>query len=239
MPGETSIEWTEKTWNPVTGCTKVSPGCDNCYAERITKRFGKDFTQITLHPERLDVPRKWRIPTVIFVNSMSDLFHPQVPFSFVESVFDVARDCPQHIFQILTKRPSRMKHFSAEWPSNVWAGTSIENHDYKWRTDQLRFVNANIRFLSIEPLIGPIGTLDLNGIHWVIVGGESGPRHRAIEEEWVVDVKNQCDNAGVAFFFKQWGGRTSKANGRTLLGQTWDAMPEIAGNKHTPSRLAV
>ncbi len=238
MPSNTSIEWTEKTWNPVTGCTKVSPGCDNCYAERITRRFGGDFERIQLHPDRLDAPKKWRKPATVFVNSMSDLFHPLVPFEFVEDVFRIMEQCPQHTFQILTKRPSRMKHFAAGWPGNVWAGTSIESAEYRWRTDQLRQVGASVRFLSVEPLLGPVGNINLDGIDWVIVGGESGPGHRPIQEEWILDIKSQCDRADVSFFFKQWGGRTSKANGRSLLGRTWDDMPHPTQDLDVPLVLA-
>jgi len=228
LPGITTIEWTDRTWNPVTGCTKVSPGCDNCYAERITKRFGRDFTVVTCHPDRLSLPGKWKEPSRIFVNSMSDLFHPDVPWPFVDDVFEVMRLADHHIFQILTKRPSRMKHLSGEWPANVWAGTSVENADYKWRADQLRRVPAAVRFLSVEPLIAPMGELDLSGIDWVIVGGESGPGHRPIHESWVTDIRDRCLEANVAFFFKQWGGHTSKAGGRTLQGKTWNEMPLAA-----------
>jgi protein gp37 len=204
----------------------VSPGCDNCYAERIATRFKKDFSKVELHPERLKIPISWKSPSRIFVNSVSDLFHPEVPFEFVQQVFDIASACERHIFQVLTKRPSRMKHFNGVWPQNVWAGTSIENAEYKWRIDQLRLVPASIRFLSIEPLIGPVGKLDLDGIDWVIVGGESGPGHRPLSEDWVTEIKLQCDAGGVAFFFKQWGGHTSKAGGRELDGRVWNAMPE-------------
>ena len=228
MPGQSAIEWTEKTWNPVTGCTKVSAGCDNCYAERITARFGGDFSKVILHPERLEVPLKWKKPSLIFVNSMSDLFHPEIPFTFVESVFKVMREAEQHTFQILTKRPSRMKHFPGHWPPNVWAGTSIENAEYRWRADQLRMVPAGTKFLSIEPLIGPVGPLNLSSIDWVIVGGESGYNHREIEIGWVRDIRDQCLDANVAFFFKQWGGRSPKAGGRTLDGRLWDELPKVA-----------
>ncbi|MDA1278833.1 MAG: phage Gp37/Gp68 family protein [Chloroflexi bacterium] len=226
MAGKTSIEWTEKTWNPVTGCTKVSAGCDNCYAERITRRFGGDFTKVILHPERLDAPVRWKNPTTVFVNSMSDLFHSgAVPFDYVDRVFDVMEKCPQHTFQILTKRPSRMKHFPREWPRNVWAGTSVESTETAWRIDQLRQVDSHVRFLSLEPLLGALPNLDLNGIGWVIVGGESGPGHREIREEWVLEIKSQCIDAGVPFFFKQWGGIRPKTGGRELAGRLWSQMP--------------
>lgn len=229
MPGKTAIEWTNRTWNPVTGCTKVSAGCENCYAERITNRFGNNFAEITLHEDRLQLPRRWRQPSYIFVNSMSDLFHPSVDFSFVDRVFDVMRDCPQHVFQILTKRPSRMKHYAGEWPDNVWAGTSIESAEYVWRADQLRQVSSGIRFLSIEPLIAPTGHLNLTGIHWVIVGGESGPGYRRMQEDWAKDIRDQCVAAEIPFFFKQWGGHTSKAGGRTLEGELWSQFPAPSG----------
>lgn len=226
MPGFTTIEWTDRSWNPVTGCTKVSAGCDHCYAERITKRFARDFTEITCHPDRLELPLRWKDPSRIFVNSMSDLFHPHVSWEFVKQVFDVMERARWHTFQILTKRPSRMKHYPGRWPDNVWAGTSIEEARYRWRADQLRNVPASTRFLSIEPLIAPVGTLDLTGIQWVIVGGESGPHHRPIEQDWVTEIRDQCAQAEVAFFFKQWGGRTSKAGGRTLEGREWSEMPQ-------------
>ncbi len=225
MPGTTAIEWTNKTWNPVTGCTKVSPGCDHCYAERLTNRFGRDFTQVSLHPNRLDAPLHWREPSYIFVNSMSDLFHPRVPYTFVDQVFAVIRQCPQHTFQILTKRPSRMRRYPGLWPANAWAGISIESQDYAWRADILRKVPAAVRFLSIEPLIGPIASLDLQGIHWVIVGGESGPGHRPLDINWVRTLRDQSVSEHVAFFFKQWGGLTPKSGGRELDGRTWDEMP--------------
>jgi len=226
VSGKTSIEWTEKTWNPVTGCTKVSTGCKHCYAETITKRFGGDFSQVILHPDRLDAPRKWKNPTTVFVNSMSDLFHSEaVPFEFVDQIFKVMEECSRHTFQILTKRPGRMRHYPRVWPRNVWAGTSVENSETVWRIDQLRQVDASIRFLSLEPLLGPLPNLDLSGIGWVIVGGESGPGFRPIEEEWVLEIKTQCTEEGVPFFFKQWGGIRPKSGGRMLEGVLWNEMP--------------
>ncbi len=225
MPGTTRIEWTNKTWNPVTGCTKVSPGCDHCYAERLSNRFGRDFTQVTRHPNRLDAPLHWREPSYIFVNSMSDLFHPHVPFAFVDQVFDIIRQCPQHTFQILTKRPSRMWRYPGQWPTNAWAGVSIESQEYAWRADTLRRVPTAVRFLSVEPLVAPITTLNLQGIHWVIVGGESGPGHRPMDINWVRALRDQCVQEHVSFFFKQWGGLTPKSGGRELDGRTWDEMP--------------
>ena len=226
MPGDTPIEWTNKSWNPVTGCTKVSPGCDHCYAERLTERFGHDFSKVTLHPNRLDAPLHWKRPSYIFVNSMSDLFHSEkVPYSFVDQVFDVIRGCPQHIFQILTKRPQRMKHYPGIWPSNAWAGVSIESDTYTWRADVLRKVRAPIRFLSLEPLLGPLESLNLEDIQWVIVGGESGPGHRPMDLEWVLDIRDKCLAQNIPFFFKQWGGLTPKAGGRLLDETTWNQMP--------------
>lgn len=244
MAGRTGIEWTEVTWNPVTGCDRVSPGCDNCYALTLSKRLkamgspryqndgdprtsGPGFG-VTCHEDLIDLPRSWRKPRLVFVNSMSDLFHPEVPDDFIAQVFDTMKACEQHTFQILTKRPQRLATIAEQlpWPANIWMGVSVENASYRFRIDHLRRVPAKVRFLSIEPLIGEVGDLDLAGIHWVIVGGESGPRARPVEEEWVTDIRDQCVDAGVAFFFKQWGGRTPKAGGRELEGALWDEMPE-------------
>lgn len=227
----TAIEWTDKTWNPTTGCNKVSPGCKHCYAEVLTKRFRNHFTngfEFTLHPERLNEPRRWRKPSRVFVNSMSDLFHERMPLSFLKEIFKVMEECPKHVFQILTKRHERVLDLALEldWPDNVWMGVSVENQSYAHRVDYLRQVPAAVRFLSCEPLLGPLN-LDLEGIHWVIVGGESGIGHRPIEARWVREIREQSHGAGAAFFFKQWGGRTPKAGGRTLDGRTWDAMPDI------------
>lgn len=227
----TAIEWTDKTWNPTTGCNKVSPGCKHCYAEAITKRFRQHFPngfEFTLHPERLEEPRHWRKPSLVFVNSMSDLFHERMPFGFLEKIFEVMRECPQHVFQVLTKRHERLVELAPqlEWPENIWMGVSVENQDYAHRVECLKQVPAVVRFLSCEPLLGPL-ELDLEGIHWVIVGGESGPGHRPIEEEWVRDIRRQTQNSGTAFFFKQWGGIRPKAGGRELDGQTWDEMPDV------------
>lgn len=226
----TSIEWTDKTWNPTTGCNKVSPGCTHCYAEALTKRFPKNFPNgfaLTLHPERLQDPLRWRKPSRIFVNSMSDLFHEQVPVSFLQDVFNVFRQTPWHTYQILTKRHERLLElaFQLDWPENVWMGVSVENQDYIHRVDYLRQIPATVRFLSCEPLLGSL-QLDLTGINWIIVGGESGHKHRSIEAEWVRDILNQAKASSVAFFFKQWGGLHSKAAGRLLDGQIWDEMPE-------------
>jgi protein gp37 len=227
----TAIEWTDKTWNPTTGCNKVSPGCKHCYAETLTKRFHRQFPngfEFTLHPERLKEPRRWRKPSRVFVNSMSDLFHEQMPLPFLKTVFEVMEECPRHVFQILTKRHERLVELAPElnWPENVWVGVSVENQDYTHRVDYLRRVPATARFLSCEPLLGPLD-LDLRGIHWVIVGGESGPGHRKMEAKWVRDIRDQARASGVAFFFKQWGGRHPKARGRTLDGRAWDEMPEV------------
>lgn len=232
----TSIEWTDKTWNPTVGCSKVSPGCKHCYAEALTKRFHQHFPsgfEFTLHRERLDEPRRWRKPSRVFVNSMSDLFHEQMPLSFLQEVFRVMEECPQHVFQILTKRHERMLELTPEleWPENVWVGVSVENQDYAHRVDYLRQIPAAVRFLSCEPLIGHL-SLDLEDIHWVIVGGESGPKHRPIEASWVRDIRSQTHAAGAAFFFKQWGGIRPKVGGRELDGRTYDEMPD-AYSAHT------
>lgn len=226
----TGIEWTDKTWNPTTGCTKVSPGCKHCYAETITKRFRQHFPdgfRFTLHPERLDEPRRWRKPSRIFVNSMSDLFHEQMPISFLKKIFRVMQETPHHIYQILTKRHERLVELAPllEWPDNVWIGVSVESQRYVHRVDYLRRVPAKVRFLSCEPLLGPL-ELNLEGIQWVIVGGESGRGHRPIDAEWVRSIRDQTQAAGAAFFFKQWGGLSSKAGGRLLDGRTWDEMPD-------------
>lgn len=238
MAQDTSIEWTDATWNPVTGCTKISPGCDNCYAERFSERFrgvrGNAFEQgfdLTLRPERLQQPLGWRQPKMIFVNSMSDLFHKDVPDSFISKVFDTMESADWHNFQLLTKRSSLMRDFlrrrygNGRGPLHIWCGVSVEDGARKSRVQHLRDAPAGTRFLSIEPLIGSIGSLDLNGIDWVIVGGESGPRARPMDPEWVREVRDQCQEAGVAFFFKQWGGFRPKSGGRTLDGREWSEFP--------------
>jgi protein gp37 len=226
----TGIEWTDRTWNPSTGCNKVSPGCIHCYAEAITKRFPKNFPQgfeLTLHPERLQEPKRWRTPSRIFVNSMSDLFHEEVPVSFLKEVFEVIRETPWHVYQILTKRHEHLVKIAEQldWPENIWMGVSVENQQYVHRVDYLRNVPAHVRFLSCEPLLSSL-QLDLREIHWVIVGGESGLKNRPMEIEWAQSIHEQCQAAGVAFFFKQVGGRTPKAGGRLLSGQIWDEMPK-------------
>ncbi|HLW67366.1 MAG TPA: phage Gp37/Gp68 family protein [Gemmataceae bacterium] len=231
----TSIEWTEATWNPLTGCTKISPGCTHCYAERMALRlramgqanYANGF-DLTLHKHMLEVPLRWKKPRFIFVNSMSDLFHRDVPEEFIFRVFDVMRRASQHTFQVLTKRSDRLAELSAriDWPENVWMGVSVENADYSFRIDHLRQTGAKVRFLSVEPLLGSIPNLDLQGIDWVIVGGESGPGARPMQAEWVRDIRDQCRRAGVAFFFKQWGGVNKARTGRELDGRTWDEMPK-------------
>jgi protein gp37 len=226
----TGIEWTDRTWNPTTGCNKVSPGCTHCYAEALTKRFHQNFKNgfdLTLHPERLKEPLHWRKPSRIFVNSMSDLFHEKVPLSFLKEVFEVIRETPWHVYQILTKRPERLVELAPEldWHENIWIGVSVETQDYVHRVDYLRKVPAKVRFLSCEPLLGHL-QLDLTDIHWVIVGGESGNRCRPMKLEWAQSIRHQCKAANVAFFFKQWGGRTPKAGGRLLDGSIWDEMPQ-------------
>lgn len=236
----TAIEWTDKTWNPTTGCNKVSPGCKHCYAETITKRFHQHFPNgfdFTLHPERLGEPKKWRKPSRVFVNSMSDLFHERMPLDFLQDIFRVMEESPRHVFQILTKRHERMLELAPElvWPENVWMGVSVENQDYVHRVDRLREVPAAVRFLSCEPLLGPLN-LDLEGVHWVIVGGESGKGHRPIEAGWVRDIRDQAQASGVAFFFKQWGGIHPKAGGRELDGRSYDEMP---GSGRVPAERTV
>lgn len=228
----TGIEWTDKTWNPATGCTKISPGCAHCYAEEITRRFKSTFPEgfrFTLHPTRLEQPRRWRTPSRIFVNSMSDLFHEAMPLTYLRQIFAVMEACPQHVFQILTKRGERLAELAPllPWPDNVWIGVSVETQKYVGRIDQLRTVPARVRFLSCEPLLGPL-ILDLDGVHWVITGGESGRGHRPIEADWVRAIRDQCQDAQVAFFHKQWGGARPKTNGRLLDGQLYSGMPDTA-----------
>ena len=222
------------TWNPVTGCTKVSQGCKNCYAERMTKRLtamGSDRYRngfrVTLHPDSLDAPRKWKQGRVVFVNSMSDLFHDDIPLAYIQRVFNTMRDCPHHTFQVLTKRSERLVELAPNlhWPENVWMGVSVEDSHVVHRIHHLQSVPAGVRFLSLEPLIGPLNDISLQGIHWVIVGGESGPRARPMKKEWVNSILRQCRSARVPFFFKQWGGVRKDLTGRTLNGKTYDEMP--------------
>jgi protein gp37 len=236
---QTNIEWTESTWNPITGCTKVSAGCFNCYAERMslrlkamgTTKYKKGF-ELVIHEECLLEPYEWRKPKIIFVNSMSDLFHEDIHFDFINRVFKVMNENPQHIFQILTKRSERLLEYnsSLNWTSNIWMGVSIENDQVKNRIDNLSKTNAAIKFLSCEPLLGDLGEINLEAINWVIVGGESGPKARPIEEDWVLKIFSQCKNLNIPFFFKQWGGVNKKKNGKQLQGQVYNEMPEIISN---------
>ncbi len=233
----TSIEWAESSWNPVTGCSKVSEGCKNCYAERFAKRLhamgNRNYSngfKVTLHPHMLEVPLRWKRSQMVFVNSMSDLFHRKVPFTYIEKVFAVMREAKQHYFQVLTKRSERLLELSPKlnWPDNTWMGVSVENADNIFRIDHLRQTGASVKFLSCEPLLGPLPRLKLKGIGWVIVGGESGPGARLMRKEWVLDIRDQCFKAQVPFFFKQWGGTNKKKSGRILDGRTWDEVPALA-----------
>lgn len=237
MARRSAIEWTESTWNPVTGCSKVSPGCQHCYAERMAKRlrlmglpqYERGF-EVTLHEDALRLPLEWKTPQRIFVNSMSDLFHELVPEEFIARVFAVMEEAGRHQFQVLTKRARRLSELAPRlpWPKNVWMGVSVESAAYVERIDHLRAAGAAVKFLSLEPLLGPLPNLDLAGIDWVIVGGESGPKAREMKREWVVEIRRRCEDAGVPFFFKQWGGVRRKEAGRLLDGRTWDGMPSCA-----------
>lgn len=237
MATKSSIEWTESTWNPVTGCSKISPGCKHCYAERMAKRlhamgqpsYANGF-EVTLQRHVLETPLRWKRPQVIFVNSMSDLFHDDVPDSYILEVFDVMNRANQHQYQVLTKRPERLLKLDAKlkWAPNIWMGVSVETAKYMPRIDLLRNTSAHVKFLSLEPLLGPLVPLKLDGIHWAIVGGESGPGARPMEEKWVLDIRDQCLRDDVPFFFKQWGGVQKKRTGRTLEGRLWDEMPVAA-----------
>ncbi|RAJ44775.1 protein gp37 [Kitasatospora sp. SolWspMP-SS2h] len=244
MSDRSSIEWTEATWNPTTGCDRVSAGCDNCYALVLARRLkamgaakyqadgdprtsGPGFG-LTVHRDALEVPRRWRSSRMVFVNSMSDLFHAKVPLSFVRDVFAVIAETPQHTYQMLTKRSVRLRRVAErlDWPANLWMGVSVEDAGHLGRVNDLREVPAAVRFLSLEPLLGPLPGLELDGIGWVIAGGESGPGHRPMDPRWVLEIRDACAAADVPFFFKQWGGRNPKAGGRDLQGRTWDDMPE-------------
>ncbi len=236
MPTRSNIEWTEMTWNPVTGCTKISQGCKHCYAERMAKRLeamGSDRYrngfEVTLHPDLLDVPHGWRQPRVVFVNSMSDLFHDDISLAYIQRVFTTMRDCPHHTFQVLTKRSERLADLAPQlpWSGNVWMGVSVEDARVLGRVHDLQRVPAAVRFLSLEPLIGPLDALPLDGIHWVIVGGESGPKARPMRKEWVTSIFRQCRAARVPFFFKQWGGVRKDLTGRELNGRTYNEMPGV------------
>ena len=250
MAQNSAIEWTNATWNPVTGCTKLSAGCDNCYAERFSERFrgvkNHPFEQgfdLTLRPSRLETPLSWNKARMVFVNSMSDLFHEKVPKSYIESVFATMERADWHVFQVLTKRSSLMRNFVNERyrdspvPENIWLGTSVEDHTKRSRIRHLRDTNASIRFLSVEPLIGPLGDMDLTGIEWIIVGGESGPNARPMHLEWARSVRDQCIAQEIPFFFKQWGGFRPKSGGRELDGQEWTEFPVLSKRAPDPQRL--
>jgi len=237
MATNSHIEWTDATWNPVTGCTKISPGCKHCYAERLAHRLHlmgqpnyRNRFKLTLQPQMLDLPLRWKTPKRIFVNSMSDLFHKDVPTEYIKRVFDAMNEAHWHQYQILTKGSERVLELSKEleWAPQIWMGVSVETEKYKYRIDDLRNTRAHVKFLSLEPLLGSLGKLNLRGIDWAIVGGESGPGARAMDPEWVTEIRDQCVRADVAFFFKQWGGVQKKKTGRTLEGRTWDEMPADA-----------
>lgn len=246
MGDKSAIEWTDATWNPVTGCSKVSPGCKNCYAERLAARlkamgnprYTRGF-EVMLHHDQLTLPLRWKQPKKIFVNSMSDLFHEEVPDDFIVQAFEIMKKADWHTFQILTKRAERLAELASQltWPKNVWQGVSVENADHTCRVDSLLKVPSAVRFISVEPLLGPINNLPLNGISWVIVGGESGPKYRQVEIDWVRGIRDECLDAKVPFFFKQWGGITPKAKGRLLDGRVWNEMP-VARPQRKP-RLSV
>ena len=234
MSENSKIEWTESTWNPLTGCSKISPGCANCYAEKLSyrlKAMGNPNYQngfdLTLHENQLESPLKWKKSRMIFVNSMSDLFHEKVPFDFVLKVFETMIKADHHYFQVLTKRSSVLKSVANKltWPKHIWLGVSVENENYQYRIENLKTTPAAVKFLSLEPLLGPIPNMNLNGIDWVIVGGESGPKSREIKKEWVLDIKEQCEQYKTPFFFKQWGGINKKKSGRLLEGKIWNEMP--------------
>jgi protein gp37 len=250
MADRSAIEWTEATWNPTTGCDRISRGCDHCYALTLAKRLkamgnpkyqvdgdprtsGPGFG-VQMHEDALELPHRWAGPRVVFVNSMSDLFHARVTEDFIGRVFDVMASTPRHTYQVLTKRPRRVARLADRlpWPTNVWMGVSVEDDTQTWRAEELRKVPAAVRFISAEPLLGPLDGLDLEGIDWLIAGGESGPNHRPMNQHWVEDLREGCADAGIAFFFKQWGGRTPKAHGRLLEGRTFDEMPTPMSRWH-------
>jgi len=247
MSDRSGIEWTQATWNPTTGCDRITAGCDHCYALTLAKRLkamgnpkyqldgdprtsGPGFA-VQMHEGALSIPHGWAGPRTVFVNSMSDLFHARVSDDFIVRVFEVMADTPRHTYQVLTKRPIRLARMAERlpWPKNIWMGVSIEDNSQVWRAERLTRVPAAVRFVSAEPLLGPLDALELSGIDWLIAGGESGPQHRPMEAHWAVDLRDQCQTKGVAFFFKQWGGRTPKANGRTLEGRIHDQMPQAVG----------
>jgi protein gp37 len=259
MADQSRIEWTEATWNPVAGCTILSPGCTNCYAMRLAARLAvmgqekyvgttrksggraKWNGVVKIDPSSLEIPRKWKRGRLIFVNSMSDLFHEGVPLAFIKKVFAVMEETPQHTYQVLTKRAERLKEVSKKlpWPDNVWMGVSVENADYLYRIGHLRRTKAKTKFLSLEPLLGPLEKMDLRGIDWAIAGGESGPGARPMPKEWVRSIRDQCVAADVPFHFKQWGGKNKKKTGRTIDGRTWDEWPSIKRRRTRPTRAAV
>ncbi len=237
MAFNSSIEWTESTWNPMTGCTKVSIGCKNCYAERLAKRLQamgqvkyRNGFELTLHPYMLNTPLTWKKPQIVFVNSMSDIFHEGAPADFIKKIFGVMATAHWHIFQVLTKRSDRLLEFADDlkWESNIWMGVTVEAAENADRIDHLSQSPAKVKFPSLEPLLGPLPELNLDGMNWVIVGGESGPRARVMRKEWVINIKNQCERANIPFFFKQWGGINKKKSGRLLEGRTWDDMPRLS-----------
>lgn len=237
MAIKSPIEWTESTWNPLTGCSKVSDGCKNCYAERLSKRLKamgqpnyQNLFELTLHEDSLDLPLHWKKSQMIFVNSMSDLFHEDVPLDFIQKVFGIMRQATWHTFQILTKRSERLIELDNQiiWPQNVWMGVSVENDNYTFRIDHLRQTHAVTKFLSLEPLLGPLPRMNMDDINWVVVGGESGPRSRPIDITWVREIRDQCQTEKVPFFFKQWGGTNKKKAGRELDGRTWNEMPTVS-----------
>ncbi len=241
MAQGSGIEWTESTWNPVTGCTKISPGCKHCYAERMAKRLQamgqanyRNGFELTLQPHMLELPLRWKKPQAIFVNSMSDLFHGEVPLDYIQQVFDVMRRAHWHRFQVLTKRSERLAELDTmlDWTVNIWMGVSVENETYRNRIEDLRKTRAPVKFLSLEPLLGPLDGLDLRGIDWVIVGGESGPDARPMDPRWVMSIRDQCRRTRIPFFFKQWGGPNKKKNGRILEGRIWEEMPwDLGGTR--------
>jgi protein gp37 len=248
MATRSNIEWTEMTWNPATGCSKISAGCKNCYAEKLAKRLKamgveryRNGFKVTLQSDLLDVPLHWREPRTVFVNSMSDLFHEKVPLEYIQKVFDTMVKCPQHTFQILTKRSRRLSEIASElpWPPNIWMGVSVENDQVLDRIADLKAIPAAVRFLSCEPLIGPLDNLPLQGVHWVIVGGESGPGARPMKREWVLSIHRQCKAAEVPFFFKQWGGVRKDLTGRELYGRTYNHMPSVKRDDVLASQLAL
>ncbi len=249
MGEQSKIEWTEATWNPVTGCSKLSRGCLNCYAERMAKRFAGRYGypkdnpfQVTLHPDRLPKPLRWTKPHMIFVCSMGDLFHENVPEYYIFEILNVIRECPSHTFQILTKREERMLEISKKighWPENVWIGVTVEGKECMRRIDCLREVNASVRFMSCEPLLENLGKIRLEGLNWVIVGGESGFKARSMSPEWATSIRDQCLRENIPYFFKQWGGRNKKKAGRSLEGREWNQMPTLSASKAINRQLVL